>query len=68
MSDLSLTKKKADFLDYILKEKHLLESGTTIYHNKTRDDVVYCHDIDSLINEFGIVYKKEDEKGGLDII
>jgi len=69
--DLGLTKEKAELLGSRLQEKHLLEYGTSICHYRTRDqqfaqffkqedDLVYCHDIGSLINEFGIEYKKED--------
>lgn len=59
--DLGLTKEKAELLGSRLKEKHLLEPGTSICHYRTRDkqftkffrqdeDLVYCHDIVSLIN------------------
>lgn len=69
--DLGLTKEKAELLGSRLKEKHLLASGTSIYQYRIRDqqfakffkqeeDLVYCHDIGGLMNEFGIEYKNEE--------
>lgn len=68
MIDFGLTKEKAELLGSRLKEKHLLESGTSIYHFRTRDqqlaqffkqskDLIYFHDTGSLMNAFGIEYK-----------
>ena len=68
--DLGLTKEKAKLLGSRLKEKNMLEAGTTICSYRKREcdftkffdqhnDLVLCTDICGLMNEFGIDYKKE---------
>lgn len=61
MRALDLTKEKSKLLGSRLKEEHLFESGTSIYHFKTRDEqFTQFLRQDSLMNKFGIERKTED--------
>jgi len=69
--DLSLSKKDAELLGSRLNEKHLLKPSTTLYWYRNKkenfmkyfvkeDLLVYCYDIENLINKMGIEYKSRN--------
>lgn len=69
--DLNLTKQKSELLASRLLQWNLLKTGTkvTLYRDRNKpllkffkkeNSITYCHDLDGLMNSFGIVHKPDE--------